>query len=37
MHLELDLVDVLIISQYTDKTDTLFRQLANEHEITINS
>ena len=33
--LNFDLVDALIISQYTDKTDTLFRQLANEHEITI--
>ena len=30
-----DLVDALIISQYTDKTDTLFKQLANEHETTI--
>lgn len=33
--LNFDLVDALIMSQYTDKTDTLFRQLANEHEITI--
>lgn len=33
--LNFDLVDALIISQYTDKTDTLFKQLANEHETTI--
>lgn len=33
--LNFDLVDAVIISQYTDKTDTLFKQLANEHEITI--
>ena len=33
--LNFDLVNALIISQYTDKTDTLFKQLANEHETTI--
>ena len=33
--LNFDLVDALIVSQYTDKTDTLFKQLANEHETTI--
>lgn len=33
--LNFDLVDALIISECTDKKDTLFKQLANEHEITI--
>lgn len=33
--LNFDLVDALIVSECADKRDALFKQLANEHEITI--